>query len=82
MPDQRTPRQRRASHVKYATAVPHIRVKVDAWDCTCLKCGHRWLSLAVAVPRVCAGCKQIGWNIEGDGRSKTSRRKQARAPRR
>jgi hypothetical protein len=38
------------------------RKKVDAWECTCERCGHRWTSVGADPPRACAGCKKTNWN--------------------
>lgn len=38
-----------------------VKVRVDAWRCTCQRCGHEWLTLEDRRPSYCAGCKRRNW---------------------
>lgn len=45
-----------------AALAPLRRVKVDAYACTCQRCGHQWTTTAEAPPTRCAGCKAALWD--------------------
>jgi predicted Zn-ribbon and HTH transcriptional regulator len=35
--------------------------KATVYDCTCERCGHKWL--AFKLPTACAKCKSRSWNV-------------------
>lgn len=37
------------------------RVKVDAWECSCARCPHKWTAYGSEPPKRCASCKAPGW---------------------
>jgi hypothetical protein len=38
------------------------KVKVEANECICEMCAHRWVSLAELPPAACPNCKSRSWN--------------------
>jgi hypothetical protein len=40
------------------------KIKIPAFDCTCLVCGHRWVSIAPQPPISCGSpkCRSRQWN--------------------
>lgn len=49
------------------------RVTVQAWACTCRRCGHRWRTLDDLAPARCARCKDPRWTqpkVYGGGRKR------------
>ena len=39
------------------------KIKIDAYDCMCERCGHEWLAYT-KLPIACANCKTRSWNIK------------------
>lgn len=49
------------------------RVTVQAWACTCQRCGHQWHTLDASAPARCAKCKNPRWTqpkVYGGGRKR------------
>ena len=50
------------------------RIKVEAWECRCQRCGHQWQTLGETPPVSCSACKSKSWTFPADP-SKPGRRK-------
>lgn len=37
-------------------------VYIDAWACTCERCGRQWNTITDQLPKVCVKCKSLVWN--------------------
>lgn len=46
------------------SSVPMRKVKVDALECRCTRCGGVWLARTDQTPVRCAKCGTPYWNVE------------------
>ncbi len=37
-------------------------IKIKVWECTCERCGHRWIARNEKLPMTCARCRSPYWN--------------------
>ena len=52
--------------MEHLMPVPYRKVRLEAWACSCQRCGHEWTALLPMPPSRCARCKDPRWTLPAD----------------